>query len=285
MNASSVCSSCVTVGLLAQPWRRHRVGHRVGHRVSPIDNMGHASDNPLMPRARQTLQTVSLSMWAFLVIVPFILLLAARRVSRLRRRIELQSADAAVTHQRSLVARLWPAGCAAASTAVLVAHVSLQHPDGSDFEGIHALRFFTAWCFAGVVVYFTAAAAQCVRFSREEAIFYTVAPLSLLTTIIFWLVIFPSLPPRLQSHALRVDELCMHALSVPALLVDVLLCAPPEAHAGRTPGLWLRPVAFAASYLLFHWAWLAYVPSGFQPASCYRASTLPIMKADRGPHV
>jgi len=151
--------------------------------------------------------------------------------------------------------RIPPACCAIAAIAVLVAHLSLPHPDGPDYEGLRALRFFTVWCFIGVAVYFAAAAAHCLH-AWVEAIFYTVAPPSLLTMLVFWIEIFPSLPAYLQRHALRFDELSMHALSVPTIVADALLCAPLEARAGRTPGLWLRPVAFAASYLPFHWVWL-----------------------------
>jgi hypothetical protein len=210
------------------------------------------SDNPgdLLPSQPASQPSISLSMWAFLVLAPIALLSAARRSRRPIRQPSVLVAP------RSRCLRLPPACCAVVAIVVLVTHVTLPHPDGPDFEGLRALRFFTVWCFAGVAVYFVATAAHCIK-AWEEVIFYTVAPPSLLTMLVFWLIIFPSLPPRRQAHAFRVDEISMHGLSVPALVADALLCAPLEARAGRAPGLWLRPVAFTASYLPFHWAWLA----------------------------
>ena len=69
--------------------------------------------------------------------------------------------------------------------------------------GLRAARFFTVWCFSGVTVFFALGAARRMEAVQEVTLFCTVAPPSLLTAAVFWLVIFPSLPPYLQRHAFR----------------------------------------------------------------------------------
>ena len=213
---------------------------------------------------------ISASMWTFLVLAP-LLLLIGKRTSRSQ-----LDHSAAVTIRRTLVSKLWPIFCAALAAAVLVLHLVLPHPSGADFEGVRALRFFTVWCHAAVTAYFTFAAVllacRSAQSSREEAaLFYTVAPPSLLTAVVFWFAIYPANPPSLQSHAFRFDEYTMHALNVPMLLVDSLLLAH-EAHAAQTAGLWLYPVAFTASYLPFHSVWLAL---GGRPIYAFLNPSLP----------
>mmetsp|Transcript_38728 Transcript_38728/g.124268 ORF Transcript_38728/g.124268 Transcript_38728/m.124268 type:complete len:233 (-) Transcript_38728:26-724(-) len=206
----------------------------------------------------------SASMWAFLIFTPPLVLRAYRM-----RRPELSVQAAAFTSilpttnldfpdvlTRPQTLRGWRVCCTVWSAVALVGHFILPHPDGADFEGLRAARFFTVWCFSGVTAFFALGAARRMEAVQEVTLFCTVAPPSLLTAAVFWLVIFPSLPPYLQRHAFRFDELTMHALSVPLLIADCTLLSPKQA-AAPTANLWLWPVLFAAFYLPFHWAWLA----------------------------
>jgi hypothetical protein len=211
------------------------------------------------------MNTPSPSMWAFLMLAPLLLLLANRRQGS-------PPPDAMVFAPRlSIAAELWTIACAVAALAALLCHLVLPHPDGADYEGLRALRFFTAWCFVGVAAYFVGGALRILRVAlqRGSAVcpsslgsrhrvhcFYTVAPPSLLVDVVFWAVIFPTLPPHLRAHAFRFDEISMHALNVPVLLLDCLLFSSDAASA-RMAGLWRLPLGFTASYLPFHWAWLA----------------------------
>ena len=162
--------------------------------------------------------------------------------------------------------------CCFGSSCACVALI-LPHPDGADFEGLRALRFFTLWCFCGstlLLLWVRAFILKILHSFREEALFYTFAPLSLVD-LLFLIVIFPLLPERLKDHAFRFDELTMHAINMPILLLDSALLTP-EARAGRAAGLWLRPVTFAASYLAFHWGWIA---AGGEPVYEFLRPSLP----------
>lgn len=221
------------------------------------------------PTYRDCRGMISPSMWVFLILAPLVLLIAARASCTRSRTVR------SVSQMASWRLRLWRICCAALAVVVLVWHLILPHPDGADFEGLRALRFFTLWCFCGSTLLFVVGAvhsfSRSFTPSREEALFYTFAPLSLLVDLLFWIVIFPLLPERLKDHAFRFDELTMHAINMPILLLDSALLTP-EARAGRAAGLWLRPVTFAASYLAFHWGWIA---AGGEPVYEFLRPSLP----------